>query len=241
MTRQSDQSQYFGRDLEVMHYAKNYYKWLLLEFKEFIGRNIVEVGAGSGTFSEIIFKEFQLDSFYAIEPSKNMYKLLQERLFVRKFKDRIFNGYLPDLYKKLVPRPDTFIYINVLEHVEDDDEELGVIYNSLKRNGHLCIFVPALRWLYAPFDKTLGHYRRYHKRELESKLNKNGFKVTKSKYFDSLGIIPWFIVFKMFQKKVLSLSDVNLYDKVAIPLLQRVERYIKPPIGKNLLIVAQKE
>ena len=45
---------YNGRDLEAMSFAVNYHHWILNEFRPFLGRRIVEVGAGTGGFSELL-------------------------------------------------------------------------------------------------------------------------------------------------------------------------------------------
>ena len=43
-------AEYLGRDLEAMSFAKNYHKWIIEEFKPYFGKNVAEVGAGSGNF-----------------------------------------------------------------------------------------------------------------------------------------------------------------------------------------------
>src|SRR4051794_28858274 len=60
---------YPGKDLEAMSFAVNYHHWLLDEFRPFVGRNIVEVGAGKGSFSEMLLA-MKPDSLSMIEPSE---------------------------------------------------------------------------------------------------------------------------------------------------------------------------
>jgi hypothetical protein len=45
---------YEGKDLEAMTFARNYHKWILDKFKSFLGKKVAEVGAGSGSFSELL-------------------------------------------------------------------------------------------------------------------------------------------------------------------------------------------
>ncbi|WP_419947528.1 methyltransferase domain-containing protein [Candidatus Palauibacter sp.] len=59
---------------------------------------------------------------------------------------------------------DSVVSVNVLEHVEDDEEELALMRSLLRPGGHLCLWVPALSALYAPYDRALGHHRRYQRR-----------------------------------------------------------------------------
>ena len=48
---------YVGKDLEAMSFAVNYHKWILEEFRPFLGKRLVEVGAGTGSFSEMLIGE----------------------------------------------------------------------------------------------------------------------------------------------------------------------------------------
>ena len=92
------------------------------------------------------------------------------------------------------------VYVNVLEHIENDKQELFYINQSLKTGGYVCIFVPALAWLYSDFDASIGHYRRYYKKQLIDLVEKAGFEIVKISYFDIMGIIPWFIFLRFLRK-----------------------------------------
>jgi precorrin-6B methylase 2 len=45
---------YVGRDLEAMSFAENYHRWILESLKPQLGTRLVEVGAGSGSFSDLL-------------------------------------------------------------------------------------------------------------------------------------------------------------------------------------------
>ena len=62
--------------------------------------------------------------------------------------------------------PDSIVYINVLEHVEDDQTELRMAHSVLASGGRLLVFVPAHEWLMSRFDRKLGHFRRYTRESL---------------------------------------------------------------------------
>ena len=53
------------------------------------------------------------------------------------------------------------MYLHVLEHIEDDKNELNEVFKKLKSNGVLIIMVPQHQSLYSNFDKYVGHFRRY--------------------------------------------------------------------------------
>jgi hypothetical protein len=64
-----------------------------------------------------------------------------------------------------------------LEHVEDDLAALRNIHATLRRGGNAVILVPQDPTIYGTLDAVLGHYRRYTKDELRSKMEEAGFEV----------------------------------------------------------------
>ncbi len=61
---------------------------------------------------------------------------------------------------------DTIIYIDVLEHIEDDAAELLAAAQQLLPGGRVIVLSPAHQWLYTPFDAAIGHFRRYNRSSL---------------------------------------------------------------------------
>ena len=132
---QRQQTNYFGRDLEAMSFAVNYHRWIFREFRNYIGKHIVEVGAGTGTFSQLILKT-NPSTFVAIEPSTNMYESLRDRIGGNP-NVTVLNCNFVSALPKFSQAPDTVFYVNVLEHIEDDQGELDCVCRSLRPNGHL--------------------------------------------------------------------------------------------------------
>ena len=67
--------EYIGKDLEAMDFAVNYHRWILTLMKPFLGKHLVEVGAGTGAFSELLL-ETKPQTLSLIEPSA-MFESLQ--------------------------------------------------------------------------------------------------------------------------------------------------------------------
>jgi SAM-dependent methyltransferase len=228
---------YEGRDLEAMSFAQNYHTWIASLFRPYLGKKVAEIGAGRGNFSTLLLAE-DIEELVCVEPSTEMYPLLVQhtetdtRVSCRQ-------GFFSDVSKEFPEQFDSVVYVNVLEHVERDEDELDVMNSALKKGGYICIFVPALPWLYSDLDASVGHYRRYYKKELEALVQKKGFTIEHSTYFDGVGIIPWFVFFKLFHKK-LSPGNTSLYDKVIVPIVRIIESLIPVPIGKNVLLIARK-
>ena len=92
----------------------------------------------------------------------------------------------------------------------------------------------------ANLDRHLGHYRRYTMTELTSKCKAAGFEVRVSSYFDVFGIVPWWVKFTLLGSTRIEPQAVRFYDRWIVPISKFVERVIPAPIGKNLILIAEK-
>jgi len=227
--------EYSGTELEAMSFALNYHRWIRDEFRPYLGETVAEVGAGVGDFSRLML-EAGVERLYAFEPAGNLFPSLADSLDGAPGVT-LFNAMFS--VARLPAPVDSIVYVNVMEHIEDDEAEVQAAREALKPGGHLLIFVPALRWLYSKADKELGHFRRYRKNELRGLVEKAGFKVRQVRYFDIAGIIPWYVYFVLMRRSI-GKSPVSLYDRIVVPVMRPIERLMKPPIGKNLLLVARK-
>ena len=236
--KSGDKPEYYGRDLEAMSFATNYHRWVIDEFRPCFGDRTADMGAGTGNFSDLLLEARVTGQLVAFEPSANMYPVLEERLGARENVETV-NGGLSDEYFESEKSFDSIVYVNVLEHIQNDGEELSSAHRALKPGGHLLLFVPALPSLFSELDRLLGHFRRYRKRGLVDLVRTAGFDVIKVKYFDFLGIVPWYLTYVLF-KRTISRNDVIYYDRLAVPVMRRIEGAITPPVGKNILLVGRK-
>jgi SAM-dependent methyltransferase len=228
---------YFGRDLEAMSFARKYHSWIIDEFRPYFGSTVGEIGAGTGNFSRMLV-EAGIPNLTSFEPAENMFSILRERVQATP-QIQAVNGYFGDECDAYEGAFDSLVYVNVLEHIERDGDELIHIRNSLRPGGHALIFVPALQWLYSDLDEKLGHFRRYHKPELLRLFSRAGFKVLKLRYFDLLGVLPWYFAYTLL-KRPMTGGSVSLYDNLVVPITRALERLAPAPFGKNLLLVATK-
>ena len=224
--------------------ARNYHRWILDIFQPYLGQHLIEVGAGLGSFSELILGRHVCQTLSLVEPSKLMYERLVTRTQRLKTNTRVeavhgtFAAFASQL--KTHPKPDSIIYVNVLEHIEDDMAEMVSAWQTLSPGGRVLIFVPALSWLYGKFDERVGHFRRYAKGDLEEKLRRAGFRILRSTYFDLPGILPWWIKYRVFKSETMEQEAVRFYDRFIVPAVRLIERRVSPPLGKNVIAIAQK-
>lgn len=226
---------YPGKELEAMSFAVNYHRWIIDEFEPSLGETIAEVGAGVGSVSKLLLEK-RIKRLFAFEPSHNMYPLLQEALRQEERAKAVNDFFSPQYAQEGF---DAVVYINVLEHIQDDRTELANALKALRSKGHLLLFVPALAWLYSNFDKQIGHFRRYAKKELSCLVRDVGFTLVKARYFDLAGILPWYVNFVLLRNS-LDTASVSWYDKLAVPTVRLIETAIAPPIGKNVLLIGKK-
>jgi hypothetical protein len=225
-----------------MALATNYRRWIMEFFKPFLGKHILEVGAGAGSFSEMLLLE-RPQSLTVLEPSDNLYPSLSKRLAaldqagISKVKQATLSDAFSD---SSLARPDTAIYINVLEHVEDDEAELNRICSLLLPAGRILIFVPAHQFLMSRMDREVGHYRRYSLSQLRSKCVSAGFRITLARYFDVLGVLPWWLKYRLLKSNTLEPGEVRVYDRFIVPICRSIESFLAPPFGKNIILVAER-
>ncbi len=129
---------------------------------------------------------------------------------------------------------------NVLEHIENDVLALKQLHQLTKPDGKLAIFVPACPKLFGPYDKNVGHHRRYTVKEIQLKIRNAGFGKIKTSYFDVLGAVLYFINQKIFRSaKLPTLANLKLFDHWLFPVSRRLDNSIPDFFGKNLYVTAQ--
>src|SRR5215213_11859161 len=132
---------YPGKDLEAMSFAVKYHRWIFESFRPYLGKNLVEVGAGTGSFSKLLL-ESGPERLTLVEPSE-MFEQLVQNIDAANTKTKIsfFNSIFTSSMLEIgAAEPDTVLYINVLEHIEDDEGELRAIHSVLGANGTCLIF-----------------------------------------------------------------------------------------------------
>lgn len=227
--------EYPSEDLEAMSAGKNYSQWIHSFFSPYVKGKVAEVGAGIGAYSKVLLNPPSLERLTVFEPSVRLFELL--KLAVDESEGYV--EFRNDYFSPGSCCYDTIIYINVLEHIEDDQGELRKVYEGMCESGKLLIFVPALPFLFSENDHRVGHFRRYRKKDLAVKVENAGFRILQLRYFDSIGVFSWFLCCKLMKMNP-SASSVGIYDRLFVPFLHIMEHFIPPFIGKNLILVAEK-
>lgn len=85
---------------------------------------------------------------------------------------------------------DVVLFLDVLEHLEDDAAALTTARRALHPGGRVVVTVPAYAWLWSGHDVVLGHRRRYTARQLRRLVEDAGFHVERVTYFNTVLFPP---------------------------------------------------
>ena len=220
-----------------MAQATNYYDWIVDSFAPHIGERCIEAGAGIGTVSNLVLRRASPRALTLIEPAANNVPALRER-FAGDSRVKVYHGYLEDLAGSF--ESDSIIAVNVLEHVERDDEFLKASYSVLAPGGSLLLLVPALPAIFGSLDRAFDHFRRYTRSGLRASLLAAGFEIETLHYLNMVGVAAWFVSGRVLHRTTLGRGQVRFYDRWVIPLVRRLESLVPAPIGQSILAVARK-
>jgi SAM-dependent methyltransferase len=109
---------------------------------------------------------------------------------------------------------DAVTALNVLEHIDRDEEALAQIHRILCPGGVAHIEVPAGPGLFDIYDEQLLHRRRYRLRDLASMARRVGFDVLRKTHLGFV-IFPAFWLAKKRNRRLLSLGAARKREIVA--------------------------
>ena len=224
------------KTLQRVARLSRYNAWLWEQVAPYMGKRILEVGAGIGTMTRYLHgREFVL----ATELDQHYLQRLQQT-FAHRSNITIRSLDLNEPFPPWVPEAhlDTILCCNVLEHVDDDEAALTRFAQSLPAGGRIVLIIPALKSLYGEIDKAIHHYRRYDRDEIIAKLERAGFKSETTKFFNLAGVPGWYLNSCLLKRKTVPGVQARL-NSLLVPLL-RLEKHVSLPWGMSLLAVGQK-
>ncbi|MCP4142018.1 MAG: class I SAM-dependent methyltransferase [Chloroflexi bacterium] len=229
---------YIGCELKKFILAKNWKNYFARFISPYVGDDILEVGAGIGATTEILCNESH-KSWLCLEPDaallSDIDKKIEKGVLLPSCKTQ--QGLIADLDKE--KRFDLIIYIDVLEHIEKDAQELAQASQYLKAGGKLIVLSPAYESLYSPFDKAIGHFRRYDKTSI-SAITPPASKIIKLIYLDSLGVFLSLANRLLLRQNTPSDQQIQFWDKIIIPISQFLDPIVGYSAGRSILCVWEK-
>jgi len=223
--------------LSHMAAMPNYMRWIIQCFAPHLKGDIIEVGAGIGSY--IPYYQPYARQVAAVEPNAAFSHYLREHYPQVEVIESTIEQ-LPAQYRGTF---DTVLCINALEHFEQDAAAVFAMAGLLRPGGHLCIYVPARPELFSTWDASVGHFRRYSESMLRDVVKGAELEVQEMRYSDPMGGLAWYCSGKLGASPSEHDSSIGfsmrVFDKLCVPIQKSVERFWKPPWGKSLVCVAQ--
>ncbi|HKC47481.1 MAG TPA: class I SAM-dependent methyltransferase [Gemmatimonadales bacterium] len=215
--------------------APRYNAWLIERVLPWVGRRVLEIGAGVGTMSAFLADR---ERVVLSDTNAGYLERLRAR-FAGHPHIRVETLRLPATEGDLqAERLDTIICLNVLEHVRDDELSLATMFQLLQPGGRLVLLVPSLPAIYGTLDRALGHFRRYTRAELRRKYAVAGFRMRHLEYFNMAGIPGWWFTGRVLRRELIPTGSLRWYDAL-VPLF-RLERFLPWRLGQSLIAVGER-
>jgi hypothetical protein len=229
----NDVNVYRGSELELFSEAlcwKAYYGNLI---RPYLVGDVLEVGAGIGATTRSLCDGSQR-RWVCLEPdgklSGEIQKLIDTAALPRCCE--VLTGRISDVPRQ--PQFDAILYIDVLEHIEDDAAEVEAAAGRLRSGGVLIILAPAHQWLYTPFDEAIGHYRRYSKETLSRAMPRLLAGVD-LRYLDSVGLLASLGNRVLLNSSMPTKLQIALWDNVMIRASRLLDPLLRNSLGKSVL------
>lgn len=230
---------YEGNELDVFSAAVKWKGYWAQKINKYVEGVVLEVGAGIGS-NTVLLKNCRVSKWVALEPDCDLCARMRAD-FKNKFNILDVDVFSCDLseFRGSDLSFDTILYLDVLEHIKDDKEELRAASGFLKLGGKIVILAPAHNFLYSPFDRRIGHYRRYNKSMLNN-ITPDGFKVIDIKYLDSVGFFASLVNKVFLRESEPSLLSILFWDRCLVRASMFFDVFFQYFFGRSILVVMEK-
>lgn len=230
--------EYLGTELDLFADANNWKAYWSTMILPYVGSRILDVGAGIGGTAKL-FREVPYESYLALEPDGG---------FVARMKADASLAALPEGFRAREgttqeltdgERFDTILYIDVLEHIVEDREELERATSHLINGGRIIVLSPAHAWLYSAFDKAVGHVRRYNRDSL-AMARPAGLVAERTFYLDSVGLLASLGNRLVLKAPGPTRRQIRIWDTGMVPLSRITDRIAGYSFGKTVVGIFRK-
>jgi SAM-dependent methyltransferase len=234
----SEDRPYEGKELELFAQARNWKTYWSDKIRPHLGKSVLEVGAGLGANTPFLLGPEQ-ESWLCLEPDAVLTTQIPATLADQARREivKTRTGTLRDLSANEMF--DTILYIDVLEHIEDDLGEMRAALAHLSPKGKIIVLSPAHPGLYTEFDRDLGHYRRYTRRSLRA-CAPPGATLIEIYALDSFGLMAS-VANKLFlHQSIPSSKQIAFWDRCLVSISRWTDPLIGFSLGKSLIAVWQR-
>ncbi len=205
----------------------------------FLAGRVAEVGAGLGATTPFLCDGRQ-GEWVCLEPDPALAAAIESKIAEQVLPKgcvakRATLGELP-----AEERFDAIVYVDVLEHIADDAEELREAWSRLAPGGHVLVMSPAHPWLFSPFDRAIGHHRRYNRRLLRA-CAPSGAREVAMRYLDSCGLAASLGNKLLLRADYPTARQIRFWDTVLVGASRVMDPLTGYRLGKSILAVWRKD
>jgi 2-polyprenyl-3-methyl-5-hydroxy-6-metoxy-1,4-benzoquinol methylase len=127
---------YESRDLELFAKATNWKKYWSRTLSAYVKGHVIEVGAGLGASTKVMANH-NYPAWTCLDPDPDHVAHIAQRIASGDLPSCCTPkcGVLADLEADVLA--DTIVYVDVLEHIEDDEREMRIAADHLQVGGHV--------------------------------------------------------------------------------------------------------
>ena len=221
---------YLAKDKDILDAfasAPNFNRWMADTIRPYIGRNVLEIGAGMGNLTRQLLPGRK--RYVATDIDHEHLDRLSNRLSHRpRLEIAELNAAIPQDQAAYQGQMDTVICLNVLEHIENDLDALRNIRSMLEDGGRAVILVPSGQSIFNSLDEELGHFRRYSEDQLRERMTAAGFDVETVLRFNRASRPGWWLNGTILKRRTISRLQLKNFDRV-VWLLRRVDAHLPWP------------
>jgi SAM-dependent methyltransferase len=225
---------YAGSELDLFAAVLNWKGYWSGQIRPFLKGDVLEVGAGIGSNTRLLDRG-DAGRWVCLEPDPELIGQLRKNLQVPEPR-RAYETVCGTLDSLPGQKFDTIIYIDVLEHIDTDRDELEQAASHLRPGGRLIVLSPAHQRLFSPFDAAIGHFRRYNRRMLRS-ISPASLQLEQMQYLDAAGLALSAANALLLRQSMPTKSQLQLWDHWIIPISRVLDRLLLYSVGKTIIAV----
>ncbi len=226
-----------GGELEIFALARNWKRYWSSVVRKWSRGDVAEVGAGLGANTALL-QGPRVSSWLCVEPDSRLARDLARA--VRQPGIGVPCEVVVGTLDRVSDRQfDTILYIDVLEHVVEDQAEVTRAISRLREGGAVVVLVPAHQRLFSPFDSAIGHHRRYDATSLRS-LTPAGARLAHLAHLDSVGLLASTANALLLRQSMPARRQILFWDRVMVPCSRVLDPLLAHRVGKSILAVWEK-
>jgi SAM-dependent methyltransferase len=234
----STSTRYIGNELDAFALARNWKRYWSRMLNPYAAGRVLEVGAGIGASTRALCTH-RASSWVCLEPDPELAARIEEEQRRLPFPVNL------DVRTQSIQQLDAndhfdcILYIDVLEHIENDRTELEAAARNLAPGGALVVLAPAHQRFYSEFDRSIGHYRRYDEAMMRD-ISPTSIRVERIFYLDCAGMMLSWINRHVRRGGSPSKAAVLCWDRCFVPASRLLDPFFSHRVGKTIVAIWRK-